>query len=148
MHRTSTRSGRISFVVLAGILSIAMVAALFLFNGQSPKTTAAEFMSALAKGDADKLADLSYIQGKSREQIKKEWQDTIKWSKAYLFRWDISTVTQRGDDSAAVRVEIWSNPLSPQSYSEPKPLTLIKENGAWKVDVTQITRDAFPYLPQ
>ena len=49
---------------------------------------------------------------------------------------------------ATVRVEITKNPQVQSSYPEPKPLTLVKRDGAWKVDVTQITREMFPYLPQ
>lgn len=135
-------------MLLAGILSCALIAALFLFNGQSPRSIAGDFMSALCKGDADTVAGLSYVPGKSKEQLRKEWADAMGDGKAYLFSWDIQGVDLATNDSAVVNLKITTNPNDPEQEPEARPLTLIKDKGAWKVDLSQLSREAFPYLPR
>lgn len=148
MHPASKRSGRISLVAIAGIVSVAMVAVLFLFSGQSPRGAAAEFLSALSSGDVNKLTELSSVGSKSKEEIHKEWEESIKYGRTYLFLWDITGFQQDKDNTAIVRIDVTENPGSPASYPQHKELQLIKVDGVWKVDVPQISRDAFPYLPQ
>ncbi len=134
--------------MLAGIVSIALVGVLFLFSGQSPRSTAADFMSALAKGDVDKLTELSSVNGKPKDEVRKEWDESIRYGRTYLFGWDITGFQQNKDGTAIVRIDVTENPGSPMSYPAHKELQLVKVDGNWKVDVPQISRDAFPYLPQ
>ncbi len=147
MVRASRQSGRISFLAIAGLLSVMLVGVLFAFNGTSPRTAAAEFMSALAKGDVDKLTDLSIVHDKGRDEIRKEWSDAIKYSRSYFFLWQIVAVSQE-KDAATVRLDVTVNPISPSAYPEHKELSLQRVGSTWKVDVPLITRDMYPYLPQ
>ena len=147
MQRASTRSGRISLVLLASIVSVGLVALLVFFSGPSPKTAAAEFMSALAKGDVNKLTELSTVHDKSKEEIRKEWELAVKYAPTYVFLWEISNVQRQGD-TATVRVDLTAALYGTSPYAQPKPLQLQKVNGVWKVDVAEATRDMYPYLPQ
>ena len=146
MHRPSKRSGRISFVTLAGVLCLMLVAVLFLFSGQSPRSAAGSFMSALAKGDVNALTELSVIHDKPKEQVRKEWEETMKNARGYFFAWNIVSYVQTGD-TATVRLNRIEHPEASTSYEEHYELMLVRKKDGWKVDVPQIARTMFPYLP-
>ncbi|MFI5385301.1 MAG: hypothetical protein ACHQ50_04185, partial [Fimbriimonadales bacterium] len=128
--------------------SVVLVAVLFLTGGPTPRAAAAEFMSALTKGDVDKLTELSYVQNRTKDQIHQEWAEAVKYSQSYIFFWDISSTQQTGATSAVVHVNLTPDPSSESAYVQPKPLQLVKVDGAWKVEVAEITRDMYPYLPR
>jgi hypothetical protein len=134
-------------VTIGGICSIAFVVMLFVFTGQSPRGAAAEFMSALAQGDIKKLTDLSVVHNDGKDEISRKWTLAMNYGRNYIFTWNITAVTQEGD-AATVRLERIENPLSPSAAPEKFELLLVKANGGWKVDVPQINRSMFPYLPQ
>ena len=104
-------------------------------------------MSALAKGDVDRLTALSIVQDKSPDQIGKEWKETIDNSKGFSFYWDITAVHQE-QTSATVRLDIIQDLGSPAAYPKHYELQLVKVGNEWKVDVPQIARDMYPFLPQ
>lgn len=147
MLAASRRSGRISFVLLAGICSLALLGFLLLSGGKSPRGAAGEFMTALARGDVDKLTELSSIQNKDKEQIRKDWEQSLHYGKNYLFFWTIDAMSQSGD-TATAKLGVTKNPLSPSAYADHYELQLKKEGSDWKVDVTQMSRDMYPYLPR
>jgi hypothetical protein len=146
MHTASKRSGRISFVAVAAVFAVGLLILLFFSAGASPRTAAVEFMSALAQGDPDKLTDLTLIQDRTKEDIHKQWQDALKYGKHYRFYWEIGAIKTDGD-TATARIDVTKTPTA-DSYADKYELILKKVNGAWKVDVAQIARDMFPYLPQ
>lgn len=141
-------AGKISFVLLAAIVSLLLIATLFLFNTSSPSTVAAEFMSALAKRDAATLTKLSIVGNKGPEEIRKQWETSLAFGKHYLFAWKIVGAENSGDSSAAVRLSLLRNPVRQNSYDENFQLVLIKTDQGWKVDVPQISREMFPNLPK
>jgi hypothetical protein len=147
MQPASRRSGRISFVAIAGICSLALVGFLMLSTGKSARTCAGEFMTALARADINKLTETSVVQNESKDQIRKEWEQTMKYGRNYVFFWTIDGVDE-SKDVATVRLGMTKNPLSPSAYPEHYELQLKKVNGEWQVDVTQISREMFPFLPQ
>jgi hypothetical protein len=146
MHTASKRSGRISFVSIAAVFAVALLAFLFFSAGASPRTAAIDFMSSLAKGDVEKLTDLSLIQDRNKDQIHAQWQEAMKYGKNYRFVWQIGAIKTDGD-TATARIDVTKSP-SPEAATDKYELILKKVDGAWKVDVAQITRDMFPYLPQ
>jgi hypothetical protein len=147
MQRPSIRSGRISLVLLASLLSVALIVVLVVVSGPSPRTAAEQFMSALAKGDVDRLTELSIVHDKSKNEIHKEWELAVKYGQTYTFSWEVGSVQQQGD-TASVRVDVTPTIFGTAPYAQPKPLQLQKVNGVWKVDVAEATRDMYPYLPQ
>lgn len=146
-HRTSRRSGKASFVLLAAVFSAALVICLFAFSGESARTNAGQFMSALASQDVDKLTALSVVHDKTPDQIRKEWKEAVDFGKYYQFYWAIKDVAQ-DKDSATVRLDVVQNPRSPSSYPAHFELSMVKVGKNWKVDVPQINRDMYPFLPQ
>src|SRR5690348_9425278 len=125
MLRSSKRSGRISFVLLAGLCSVAMITVLFLFSGETPTTAATQFMNSLATGDAKGLAKYSVIHDLNQEQRQKAWEETLKYSRTYLFHWTIASVRDDGK-TATAKLEYVKNPLGTQSYAEHFELALEK----------------------
>ena len=123
-----------------------MLAFLFLSAGSSPRTTAIEFMSALAQGDPDKLTDLSLVQDRTKDQIHKQWEEAMRYGKYYRFYWEIGATRSEGD-TATTRIDVTKTP-GPDAAPDKYELILKKVDGSWKVDVAQIARDMFPYMPQ
>src|SRR5688572_24259212 len=94
MRRASKQSGRVSFILVAGVCSLALILVLFLYKDRSPRTVAAEFLSALATANVDELANLSVIHDKSKEEVKKEWAQTMKYSRSFMFYWTLGAVRE------------------------------------------------------
>jgi hypothetical protein len=144
------KAGRTNLLILTGVVCAIVVAALFFMRSESPATTAAQFMNALAKGDVDKLADLTYLGDDSREEIRKKWDYTVNTAGPYYrFLWRPVSSSQADDKNANVRIEVNRNSLSPESYPEAFQIPLVKdESGKWKVDVRGINREMYPQLPR
>jgi hypothetical protein len=123
-----------------------MLAFLFLSAGSSPRTAALEFMSALAEGNAEKLADLSLVQDRPKADLRKQWDDAVRYGKHYRFAWEVGAIRTDGD-TATVRIDVYKT-ATEDAYADKYELILKKVNGSWKVDPTQIARDMFPYLPR
>jgi hypothetical protein len=147
MLRLSRRSGRISFVTLAGVASALLIGLLFVLSGQSPAGAAGQFMSALATGNPKKLAEYSIVGDKSPADVQKAWEQTVDYARNFRFRWEITGVSQDGE-KAVVKLDYTKTPDAPQAYAEHYELELHKVGGKWKVDVPQIARDMYPYLPR
>ncbi len=147
MHSASRQSGRISFVLVAGLCSLALVLAIILYRDRSPRTIAAEFLSALSSADVDKLAKVSRIHELPEAEVKKAWQDTLNYARTFTFYWELKAVSQH-EKTAYVKVDFTKDPRSELSYPEHKELVLVETPEGWKVDVPQIPRDMFPYLPK
>lgn len=145
MHR---RSGRISFLLLAGIASLALVALLFAFSGRSATAAASDFMSALAVRDASKLAEYSVIAKLDRAGREKAWTETLRHTKYFRFAWRVNTTRQDPDGAAIVVIDFVRHPDAPGATPELLQLPMTKQDGDWKVDVTQISREFYPYLPR
>ena len=67
------QSGRISILMLASIFSVVLVTLILIFSRESLSTVGARFMDALERHDVNKLTALSMMNGKTEDQIRKEW---------------------------------------------------------------------------
>lgn len=142
------RAGRAHWLTIAGILSVFVVAGLFFFGKDAATTTAADFMSALAKGDVETLTELSLFPGATKEELKEKWRYTVKEvGPHYFFAWNIVAVTRSDENNAAARMKVIRN-LDRGGYEENIQLPMVKENGEWKVDVRAINRALYPGLPR
>jgi len=142
------RAGKAHWLVIAGLASLVVVAALFAFGRDSAGDAAHDFMSALAKGDVDKLTELSYYPGASKDELKKKWDFTVhKAGKYYRFLGRIVNVTQTDNENAAAVMQITRN-ADGGGYEEKFQLPLVKEGDEWKVDVRAISRSMYPGLPR
>ena len=104
-------------------------------------------MDALVRGDVNRLVDLSYTTGESKEQLQKEWEfATQQAGKHYNFGWKITSTTEQGD-VGTVNLSVQRN-LGPGSYDENYSLPMKKVDGKWLVDVGGISREMFPALPK
>jgi hypothetical protein len=148
--------GAVNFLLLGLVLMLVLVVGAFALAKEEPGSVAAQFMSALAKHDAKKLAELSYI-GKTepaeieatREKLQKDWDFCVNTAgKYYTFRWRISGARKANEDSASVTLQVQRNLVSGGSYDEKYELPMEKEGGKWKVDATGISSEMFPGLPR
>jgi len=143
------RSGRASWVLVAGLASIALVAAIFFLGGEGPSAVANKFMKALARGDVNQLAALSTIGENSTEELKKKWEYAVNVAGPhYRFAYAIRSERQMSDDEAAVSIGVWRNYFSGIAYDEKFELPMIRKDGKWLVEVRGINREMYPGLPR
>lgn len=141
------RSGKTHIVVILGILGIIVTIALVFFSGESPQTKASKFMTALATANADELAQYSYDETRTEEELKVAWEQSLKDSKYYRFAWKPDAAVLTNDTLATVKLIVVRNPGA-QSYDENFEIELRKFDGEWKVVVPSISRELYPWLPR
>ncbi len=127
-----------------------MLLALVLLAKPSPTNVANEFLVALAKGDAAKLTEMTYLGSDTdRDSIRKKWDYTTQVvGPHYRFVWKTVSESISDDSSASVRIQLVRNMGSPSAYEEKFEIPLIMQNGRWLVDVRAINRDVYPGLPR
>lgn len=143
------RAGRISPLVVIGVICILLVIPLFFVTQKGPEIVARDFMTALGNGDANKLASLSIIGNDDEPTRVKDWQQSLEVGKHYYFTWRITDVTENTPDTAAVQLQMRRNLQLAMGKDELKyELPMKKVGGAWKVDVGSMDRDIYPALPR
>ncbi len=143
------RSGRASLVAVAGAVGIIIILGFIVSSGDSPGTVGARFMAALVNKDSQTLTDLSDLQGRSADEVKKEWDRTLHDAEHYRFKYRIVSAEEPGPDQAVVRVAVERN-YNPNgtSYEENFQLPLKKESGKWKVQTFATNRQMYPFWPR
>jgi hypothetical protein len=142
--------GRASIVIVAGIVSVLLVAVLFFLSKESPSASGAQFMDALASGNINKLAEFSYMENSTKEQMRQKWQRTFDLAaKHYSFAWRIVGDRTMDDEHATVTMMFVKDAaINPDAYEEKYELPMVKIGNDWKVDVRRIPREMFPRLPR
>jgi len=142
------RSGRASIVIVIAIALVAAVIVLFLMAGDSASGVAARFLTALQKGDTKTLAELSYMEGLSPDQVQKKWDETYAVTKYWQFNWRVTDTKEQDSDNASVNL-MWTKDMgSPSAYEDKAELPMLKKDGKWKIDVRAISREMYPDLPR
>ncbi len=142
------RSGRTSIVVVITIVLVAAVVGLFLLAGESPTGVGVKFLTSLAKGDTKTLADLSYMEGNTPQQVEEKWKQTKDATKYWMFAFSVKNTTLQDSDSASLVLDWIKNASNPSAYGEEFELPMVKVDGKWKVDVRAISREMYPALPK
>lgn len=143
------RAGRANWIMVTGLVGVLAIVVLLLFSGQSPSAAAAEFMTALGKGDVNELARLSYMEDDPPEKVREQWEYATKVvAPYYRFRWQILGETRSDDTHAAVRMYVWRDAQIPTTYEENYQLPMVKIGKEWKVDVRGMNRTMYPGLPR
>lgn len=146
-HLRMKQNGRVHWIGLVALVGIVGLFVLIAFSGVSPVSVAGDFMTALAKGDTNKLTELTYQGQKSKDQIQKQWEFTVnKAAPYYRFTWQMKDEHLMSDKEATVQLDLYRN-LGPASYPEHFELPMQKVDGKWKVRVESINREMFPFLP-
>lgn len=138
---------RIHIVVILGIAGVLISLFFIFFSGSGPQVAAVQFMSALGQGDADTLAKLTYDPDRSEAELNEQWQDSVKNAQYYRFKWRITGVSRPEDDVAIVVLAVIRNPGA-SGYDEFFEIKLQKVEGKWKVALSSLSRDMYPWLPQ
>jgi hypothetical protein len=143
------RSGRVNWLILAGVVAAIAVAVLFALSGESPTSGAGRFMSALAAHDVDKLVKYGHMPGESPEEERKQWDHAVnRVGRYYRFYWDIVSSQVIDENNATVTLNVVRNSADPGAYEQKFGLPLVRVDGEWLVDVRGIPRDMFPGLPR
>lgn len=143
------RTGRINPFVVVGVVCFIILIPLFCASRKGPEAYAAEFLTALGKGDAGRLAELSIIGDHNLAEKSAMWQESVESSKYYTFTWRITDVTTISDDRAAVSIMMRRNMQIRMGEDEmPYKLPMTKTSDGWKVQIDQINREIYPYLPK
>jgi hypothetical protein len=143
------RSGRINVIAIFAVVAVAMLAVVLIFSKQSLSNAGGQFMDALARGDVDKLTELSQVSGENSDQIRKQWEFATQVAgKNYSFRWRITSESEIDSNDGTVKLSVTRNAASPSSYEENYALPMVKVNGLWKVDVANVSREMYPGMPK
>jgi hypothetical protein len=142
------QSGKIHWMAALGGLGMIAAVGLFFMGGDSPVTAAGSFMSALAKGDTEALADFSYIEGKTRVELIEEWDYATKVAAPhYQFKYEITTEVRTSPELSIVKMKLWQN-VDRGGYDEKFALPMVKKDGKWLVEIRGLSRDMYPALPR
>lgn len=142
-------AGRVSPLLILGLASILGLALLMFQSGSTPAGVAAEFMTALGRGDVDDLVRLSYAPGRDKAELKKEWAFTVNEAgQHYRFAYRILNSKQADPQTASVSLHVFRNADLDSSYGEKFELPMVKVDGDWKVDALGLNREMYPGLPR
>jgi len=143
------RAGRVNFLAVLGILGILIIGVFFVIGGESASSVASRFFTALARGDAKALANVSYMPGLAPAEIEKKWEYTTQVvAPHYPFRWEVVNESRADETNAAVTIKMWKNFGDSGSYDERFGVPMVRQDGKWLVDVRGIPRKMFPGLPR
>lgn len=143
------QTGKVHWITISGLAGFLLVL-FFVFNSrESAQVAAARFMDALARHDVKGVAGVSYMEGRTPDQVEAAWKHTIiDVGEHYVFSWDINSSVESSSDTAAVRMMFVRDAASGSSYPEKFELPMVRKEGHWKVDVYRIDRRLFPGLPR
>jgi hypothetical protein len=140
---------RLNPLIVVGVLCLFLLIPLFCASTRGPENYAADFMTALGKGDASKLAELSVIGKNTVDQRREKWSQTVSQSKYYRFTWRVTDVTNITPEKAAVSLQMRRNVGIKMGEDELKyELPMEKVDGKWMVIEDQMDRDIYPFLPR
>ena len=143
------QAGRGNWILVSLIAVVLGIVGLFVFSGESPLTASHKFLTALGKGDAETLTDMSYFEpARPRAEVLKDWKKTLESSKYYRFAWMLKSSTNPAPGRASVKMEFTRDFDQGSAYSENFSLDLIQQNGKWVVDVRSLSRELYPDLPR
>lgn len=131
----------------AGILGIIAIIAMFLMSSESAATAGSRFMRALYTSDAKTLTDMTYWPNQDRSVTEEKWKKTLGSTKYYSFTYKVMQGESSRADQANVRLLVERN-TGAGSYEENFALPMIKKDGKWLVDVTNLNRNLYPWLPR
>lgn len=139
------RIGSVHWMLIAGLVGVAIIVVMLLMGGNSATKNGAKFMAALSTGDINGLVQTSYIPDKTPEEMKTEWEATLKRTKYVMFRYTFTGEDNVSEDQATIRMNI----MKPSTgYDEVFALPMRKIDGEWKVEVRGLSRQFYPFLPR
>lgn len=142
-------AGKVSVTVIVIVAFLVGLVAMMLVSGDTPTTTAAQFMKALEDGDYKTLAAMSYGGEVPQSVLEEQWEYTMTVAAPHFqFTYEIKGETQPSRDSAIVWMMFTKNVASGGSYAERFDLPMVRTEDGWKVDVFSMNRDMFPGLPR
>ena len=128
-------------------LGVLFITLLFLVGGSygedlsSPEATVSNYYNAIKSGRFEKAYEYTSREmrdGRSIEQWVEDWRKTFESGKVVILEFSVSPAQIEGD-KATVKVTSKSrDAFNPKGITEHEIDHLVKENGAWKIDETEI----------
>ncbi len=140
------KHGKAAWVYLLGLFVLIGGFVLVLSSGQTPQTRAQQFMTALADGDSERLAELSFSRGRTQEELEELWENSTEEAKHYRFKFKILAAQEPNPNMAQVRMHVWRG--RDASVEDNFQLDMQKVEGEWKVRLEGISREMYPFLPR
>ncbi|QYK52955.1 MAG: DUF4878 domain-containing protein [Fimbriimonadaceae bacterium] len=141
------RQGKVHWMVIAGILAAVVIGVLVFGGSEDPTMKAQKFMTALADGDAKKLAEYSTSGTYDHDQLEKLWAKSVSDAEYYRFRFKIMGAQLSNSNQAQVRMLVKRSD-DPGAVEDNFQLDLKKVDGAWKVRLEGLSRELYPFLPR
>lgn len=141
-------AGKISATLIVIVAFVIGLVAMSLRPNESPTLAGAQFMAALAEGDAEALTELSYRDDLSKEEMLEMWTYTTQVVAVYFtFTYGITGESKPSEDTAVVSMDYAKRAGMSGSYDERYELPMKLVDGKWKVEVFALNRKMFPGLP-
>ena len=132
----------------------AIIVAVFLVGGSvsygaelSPEATVSNYYDALKNGNFEQAAEYvsrTMMGDKTKKEWADAWKKTFEYAKVVILECSVSPAKIEGD-KATVKVKSMSkDKFNSQGLVENEIDHLIKENGVWKIDETEVLLD-MPY---
>jgi hypothetical protein len=136
-------------MVLALAGSALLALALLALSADSPRTAANRFLTALARGEAEELTNLSYFEPpRDAATVRGLWAKTLDRGAYFRFVWRIRGTTELPNDRATVAIQYVRDAGTRFAYEENFSLDMVRDQGRWKVDVLSLSREMYPALPR
>lgn len=143
------RTGRAHWTVVALVGLAALAAVLLLVRTDSPQAAADRFLTALAKGDAKTLAEMSFFDpARDAARVEADWRKTLDRGEYFRFVWRQKATNLLPGDRATVAIQFVRDAGTRYAYEENFSLDLLRRDGRWKVDVLGLSREMYPALPR
>lgn len=129
------------------VLGFIAVLVMFFLAGESASSAAGRFMAALKARDTKTLAEMSLVDGMSKDQVEAEWKKCMDTTAYYNFLYSVKGADTPKEGEALVRLSVTRTPGF-SSYDENFQFKMVRQASGWKVDVGTINRDFYPFLPR
>ena len=142
-------AGKISVTLIVIVGLVVGLLAMSLLSKDSPAQAGAQFMAALAAGDAEALTELSYSDDVTKEEMLDMWKYATQVSGRYFtFTYNVTGESMPSDDTAVVNMMYAERAGMSGSVEVPYELPMKLVDGEWKVDVFALNRKMYPGLPR
>lgn len=137
------------FIWIFLLVVVAGAAVVVIGGGRSPESTAEAFMHALDSKNIDELIRLGHFETPP-EDLREQWDHCLNVAaKNYVYVWYFERTRETVAGRAAVLVMfvVYSGPKGTE-LPEPIELPLIETKQGWRVNMDEMPRKFFPFLPQ
>lgn len=146
IHYGKMKRGRVSLFTVVVIGAVAALSGIVVFSrtGDSPESAITQFLTALATKDRATLTARSFLPGNTPEELQKKWDETCRLTEYFVFQWHYKGAQTQTEKTAVAKVNMFGRGAVDQDFN----VSMVKQDGKWKVDLSILDRKFFPSLPR